>query len=455
MSFQLIPMINVNQLKSDKIDKFKFLFAIVFIFSLILRSIYAFIQFSPATIKALGDDIYYSVYANQVLNGNLFWLMPHSPEMVVAPGIPYYLAMCNLLFGDSWLFVFLVNSFISSITVLLIGITSYELFKNRAIAIITGAWSSIYVLFLRQITTGGKEIWLGLLVLVICFLLVKQYQKKNDELWGIILLSIAFILMSHIDDRYLAFNFPIFIGFYLLRSKNCMHWIKKVLLFSLFSLMLSFPWIIRNYLYYDRIIIISPRTNHLTEKIFGYEHKALIDWDLAKKNVQEQKYYLSDSQLDSIKHNLSIKGKQIDELEKQAILNGLTPRVLSIQEQYWSRFVELWRPFAIHPYYWYNGYRFAQWSFLHNISVFFSYGVLLPFFCIGLVILLIHRPRIGLSFITFIATHSLVHIFFIPFSRYRYRVPIDSLIIIISIWGLFSIIKYFYLKKMGSTLGNA
>ena len=106
----------------------------------------------------------------------------------------------------------------------------------------------------------------------------------------------------------------------------------------------------------------------------------------------------------------------------------------------------LWKPVDFWWDYSSTGFRWdGKWSLAHNLTSGFFYGLLLPFFILGFVFLYKQNRTIFWLFLVIVLYHTLIHVLFIPYSRNRYRLPIDFIIIILA-WS--SIYKISHLPKV-------
>jgi len=98
--------------------------------------------------------------------------------------------------------------------------------------------------------------------------------------------------------------------------------------------------------------------------------------------------------------------------------------------------IGLWKPFRF-----WSGYRnfpdgrfFGPWSLKHNASSIICYGLLLPFMILSIGYLVFKRAKI-VFFLTFpLLIQTLLHL--LQHGRERYRVPVDSFIIILGTMGM-------------------
>jgi len=214
------------------------------------------------------------------------------------------------------------------------------------------------------------------------------------------------------------------------------------------------PWLYRNYIVYNRPVILTVRTTVLTDKFFGKE--PLFNYSIRYNSNKDTSSIMAISEvsipiyqalLDSLK-----KGEKIESSEeriknlrnlKKAFSKGHIPHAFSPLEIRLSNFNSYWRPFNFRGYFSGNGFRYIEpWSLRLNIVSILQYGLLLPFFIIGLVLLFFRRNNNGIFLVSIVFIHSFIHTF-IAWGIPRYRYPIDAIIIIVAIWGIFESIKIF------------
>jgi hypothetical protein len=417
----------------------------LFIFAFLVRLAVGLYSYEHKKFNDFSDDNARNNFAQSIIEKGLAPDVNdyYTPESIFAPVVPLILVIKNWLFGNSWLPIFILNALIGALASLMIFHIARFYFSYK-ISLISFLWAALYPSYIRYTGTSGNEPLIVLLFAMTIFFAIKSIQtdKFKSE---IIFYSLSFILLIHTDERYISyailFTLFLFIGKYSIQLK-----LKKALIFILFSFIFSMPWMIRNYIYYDDIVLISIRTTGLTNPIL-HHRKDLMIFDHTPQNK-----YLNPTQIDSVKSDL-LKyfpdGQPISQQQIQDMKLGNIPHEFSFSEKIISRAYMLWLPMKFNGNYRITGYNHMNpWSIKHNVLMGLSYGVLLPFVLITFIFMFWKRKWTPiLLFGGMIIYHTLIHVAFIPYTRDRYRHPIDFIIIILGVYGLYLICNYFTKNK--------
>lgn len=409
--------------------------------SFLVRIIVSVVAYMNETWLKFEDDLARIEFANKILDsGFIFNIVDYkSPETIFAPWIPIIIAGKSTIFGADLLPLFLLNAVISGLTCFLIYKIAIEYFTSR-VAIIALLWGTFYINYLRYLGTCGNEPWIVFLFIATIYLIIKSLQRPED-LKYVLFSALIFTILFHTDERYISY-FALFPLLFWIGSTTNKQKVKKTVLFVFVCGLAAMPWLIRNYMVYDEIVLISVRTTNMTGIII--DHRAEL-----KYNHSSDKNFLTQSQIDSVKNGTLKKfpdGRKFRDGMVAAIQAGNVPSKFTGLEKYWSRLYFLWLPFKFHDNYRISGYTFeGSWSLAHNLSSILSYGVLIPFFFVGMVLLALRNNKFALLALIIIIYHTAVHVFLIPYSRDRYRHPIDFFIIIIGCYGI--VTTYEYLKE--------
>ncbi len=443
---------------NDKVTSKKILL-IVFVFSFAIRILFGIFIFKKEGTSIFNDDWQYINYAKNIMSQGIFVPdiiklnqgmstkdgLKGSAASIVGPGFSLIIAFSFKVFGEKFFPIIALNALISALLCVLIFYICREL-VNEKVAILAALWSTFYILFIIYTPHVLKENWLAFLFPLIIFLFLKETKRNKISLYFLILFSVLYAFLIHMDERFFTYFPALLIGFIFLDRDSWKKGLKKALV--VFSLILIFmvPWLIRNFNVYDRVVILTERTAGFTDKFFGYkeeveklknkEHEILALWEKATELLLEGK-------------EVTFKVSYLDNL-KTAIKLGYIPHRFSRLEKWISEFKELWRPFRFKGGFVGDGYRFEgpSWSLKHNLSVGLTYGLLLPFFLMGILFILKNKNWYGIFILLIIVIHTVVHVV-MAHARNRYRIPIDAFIITIAFYGLQQLyLKFEKWKKM-------
>ena len=169
------------------------------------------------------------------------------------------------------------------------------------------------------------------------------------------------------------------------------------------------PWTIHNYKFFGQVVLISPRTTAFTSKLWGENIRHITFGEL--KQTEER----------------ILKANQTGEEY------GIKPHEYSKFGKYMHAFVNFWQPTYFKPTYIQDGFRFQKWSLKHNICGLYGYGIFIPFFLIGLWLLIKRKHYFGLLLAAIPLLHGLIHTIMI-WPLERYRSPVVFCVVTIAIW---------------------
>jgi len=422
---------------------------IILLLAFCIRLGWGFYSYNKNVMEHYVDDKLYIEIASSILDKGLLHYQDNESlaYLIISPGLPIILSITKSIFGNNWMVIFTINSILSTLMVLIIYKISCQLFR-RKIALFTAVWASIYVLYIGFVPTAGKEIWMGFLFLaVFCNFLLAFYYRKGIKYF--ILFTLFFILLVFIDERYLAY-FPFYLVFLIIFEFRFKNPIKSLLNPGIFLLVFVASmslWIYRSYNITGEILILTPRTAHVTSKILGKKSR----YSDYMPSFTESRWYIPTSTIDSMlsgfKGLTDNHGRKIPDEMYQAVREGVLPHSFSYGENVVSCFFSLWKPIDISYGYTTGGYRFdGKWPLRTNLSVGLTYGILLLFSFWGWFLLFRQNRTIALLFLAIVLYQTFIHIYFIPFTRSRYRNPIDFIIIILGSYGMWKSFFYSILK---------
>lgn len=424
----------------NKLINHKYSVASLLILALAIRLTVAFVGYEKQVWKTFADDLARVRFANSIIhNGFAPELKSFKTiECILAPVVPTVLALKTVLFGSSWLPVFIINALLGAISCLLIYKIS-RLFFSHSISLMALFWAACYPSFIRYTITAGNEPWI-VLFFALTFYTCLLVMLNSNKMLMVLLHALSFTLLIHTDERYLIYG-VVFALFILVGLSSMASKIKHVSLFIIFCLLFSTPWLIRNYKVYDDLILISIRTTTISKHFIHHRPEVFI-FDHSPKTR-----YLTTQQIELVKQNkLSVfnHGKPISKQQILAIKSGNVPKEFSAIQSYWSRFYFLWVPFKFHDNYRIDGYVFnPKWSMSHNLLSMLTYGILLPFMFFAAWYLYKKRKTFQLFILSGVLLfHTLFHIALIPYARDRYRHPVDFIVIILGCIGIYVCVHY-------------
>jgi|WetSurMetagenome_2_1015567.scaffolds.fasta_scaffold00034_44 hypothetical protein len=423
----------------------------LFLASLLIRLLYSFYAYSKDIMDSFADDKGYFYLAREIVSrGKVFYDKDiHLYAEMVGPGLPWINALTLWVFGKNWLPVFIVTSFCSALVTYFIYKTA-RLVLDKPTAIIAGLWSCIYFFYINFSATAGKEILMSLCLAAIVYLLLKLFYLKKFNWPEFLILTVVFTYSFHLDERFLIFSPLIFI-YILLEETEFFKQVKlkKTLMFFILVVMLTVPWTIRNYKEFGKVVLISTRTESYTDRILGYERKEHV---IDKYNDIYGFYYIHDYQVDSIISGLKTRtdgGYLISEEQRRAMKNGNLPKPLTGIKAFWIRTKDMLRPFQVGGEFQRSGYFFYQKSLRHNLVSFAFYGIMFFLSLPGFYFMYRKNKHVFYFFLITILVYTLLHGLLIPYTNWRYRLPLDSIFIIVGSLGLIRLFEFRLIKIFG------
>lgn len=413
-----------------KIPKLLLLF---FLISLGLKLAFGIVAYEMHSTKNFVDDWDYISYANQIIEQGI-WVLDSSKlkDGGVGMGLGMILAIMFSIFGENYLVVIILNAILGALLTIIIFFIGRYIF-NAKVGLLASFWTIPYVLYYQWIPRVLKEMWIFVLFALVIYLVLLESEKKRITV-KILLVATLFTLLIHIDERFFIY-FPLIILIFLISgSSNLKIASSRCLIFFILLLTLMVPWTLRNYKVYDRIVILTPRSD------------LVLDYIFKKKSIFKKKdrFYLSNEQINAIAMGKETYNRSPLEIDR--IKRGIVPHKYSILERWYNEFFEFWAPARFNPGYVGGGYRFEARSFRNNLSIFLSYGILLPFFVLGTFLIFKEKNLKGIIIFSIILIHTVSHVL-IFWVRSRYRVPIDIFIIILASYGFFWVYDKFKAKK--------
>jgi len=409
------------RIKQNIINHEKLTLLFLFGIAIVLRTIHVVIIYGSIGTSDWADDWQYLSMGSQIADGNWNPKGVLLPYMQVAPALPVLIAFFIKIFGEPTIPIFVYNIIISSLIVPVLFYLGRCLF-NKKIGWLLAIWAVINIEFYKYNPHLLKESTVYFFLPLTLFFLVKSISV-NNYLPSLLFSVISFTWLIHTDERYFIYA-PLFALIFLFkRSLKLNKIVKLICLWGGLVLLLMIPWGIRNYRVFNQVVILSPRTTSITSKIWGE--------DLAKMHFTVE-YKPEEKSLE----------KALDFGNKY----GIIPREYGKFKARARAFINFWQPAYFKPTFIQYGYRPQKWSLAHNFAGLLFYGIFLPFYLIGIVLLLKRKLYIALYLASVPVIHSLLHAYMVwPLERYRSSV--SFIIVMIGIFVLFELfgkIKNFY-----------
>lgn len=411
----------------------------LFVFALLIRVAYTLLELRSKGIDRSNDAGDYIQFAEFMqVQG---WMVKDisTLKLHAGPGYPWVLFLdMSLTGGNSFYLSIVVNIVISALFCVLLFQLLLNLGLSRNISLGAGLWACLYVHHLRYVPALNKE---TLVILLLAFVIYMLYQSSQSiKLHMLVLGALAYSYLIHIDERYF-FYFPFLLAYMLLPQLKS--GFRNSMLFSFLVILSMIPWLYRNYIVFERPVILTERTAPFTDKLLGYESPAnpyrqdpISTYD--RKNIPVYEAF-TDSLIQG--YELKSKGYKFLDLMKEGIQNADTPYTQGKWEAKWFELKELYKPVHFQGDYTANGYRYHRpWKAASNLIYGLQYGVLLLLLPFGIVQLSRTHRRLLVLLLMIIVVHTLIHVF-IAYGLQRYRVPIDFCLMILAAFGVQFLMK--------------
>ncbi len=327
------------------------------------------------------------------------------------PLYPIFLSLFFAMGGKNFLLIRIMQALFSSFLPIVIFFIAQLLF-DRKTAIYAGCISMVYPSFIYYSGMILTEALFLILFTVACWLLIKGGVKNNNKtiMIGAITLGCA-ILTRPIGVLSLCI-FPLW--YFTLRNVS----IGKTILrsFLLVSVCLSVIgiWTVRNYIVHERFVLVTSDTGNLF-------YMSNNPW-AGGYGIYDSPNY--DKYIEKIKY---LEKEYPNEIDRSAVFmeHGIAAIIENPKRYVWligDKFVWFWNALP-------------HTCLRDKILCLFSYGILLPFFIMGMVNLLRQPKRETIILPMIIILFTIFHCTF-AYGSVRFRMTIEPYIIIIAAYTL-------------------
>jgi len=316
--------------------------------------------------------------ANKIAAGANWLSEPISPR---APGYQLLLGGLFSLFGvHQWLVIIMQAFFGGVIAFLLYRIGEKSLAPS--VGLFAAVWFSIYIQEIHFTSFMLRDVTVIMLATFTCYLLIRYAHTIRGALWT----ALAYAVLVHFDPQFLLFLPVITLYFLFYATRRRLLGVQYAFLFLGTVFVLLAPWTVRNYrVYGDPIPVALEATQYYQPAPGAITAKAPAD-------------------------------------------NG---------GGFWNNSVEYWRVMRIrdHTVPVANGPDrvLPAWSLRHNAISLATYGVLLPFFLVGVWVSVRNRNRTTLVLSIAVAGMYLIRAFY--GGSPHTRLPAEPLIILLAFYG--------------------
>ena len=387
-----------------------------------------------------GDGIQYYAYAMDVLH-KPDWLTTHLG--IVPPLYPLFLAAVYGVCGESTANATYAQTVFAGLTSVLIYLIGRTVFRKRAVGILAACWFAVYPLAAYQNARLMRETLILLLVALVVYLLLSLREKL--KMGRVIGMSAAYTALIHVDPRFLFYG-PFIILFIVTRYRFRLAGWKNAGICFLTVALLSVPWLVRNYVTYNEIILIDTRvlrsicmqsraakfhggdtpTNKVIADRYRTEEERALGLPVGRTKRQPELTYA-----DYDKHRA-----EVDEAT-----DTIGKRVRLKWKNAWWVLTEFWRVYRFRDQQrpWPDRRTAHTWSLSHNLASIATFGPLLLLTPLGAYWCFRRHRAAAWILVSPLVLHTLLHL--TQGARCRYRLPIAPLLMLLSAFTVVSILE--------------
>lgn len=395
----------------------------LFWFSLVIRLAYSGLYFWQNGVAVDSDAADYAQFAQFILDQG--WMVEDISRLNAhsGPGYPLVMALDLLLFGSmSFPFTIGIQVLMNSLTPVVFYHLGRELQIKRWLMMGLALWMAVYLQHIRYTPLLTKENLVFLLLPASIWFIIRLRNRFSYS-W-LLLWTFSYGFLIHVDERYFFF-LPILI-LYVFWKQSQWQWKPALLLCGCLALSMT-PWLYRNYVVYERPVILTERVSPFTDKLLGYTTPVNPDRQDKPNSYDRSNLEMYESITDSIQRNIPLENKFVKFIPtiQRGIQDGNPPRTYTKWESPWYEIAELLRPVRFFGGYTANGYRyFPPWKWSSNLIYGLQYGLILLLACFGMIKYFRYFNLEWWVLFTLLIFHIIMHSV-IGFGLQRYRVPMD------------------------------
>jgi len=269
------------------------------------------------------------------------------------------------------------------------------------VGLISALWLSLYVHQVHFSSLLVRDVFSGVLLAALVLILALPFKKMRYSVLG----GGIYAVLVHTDPQYILL-FPLIAIFILVFiARHLVINLQYLFLFTAFALIVSLPWTARNYVVYKQFVPVS----------------------------LEAVRYVS-----PVKERLPAKIKRVAVGAQAPVSRGRLERMK-------SNAIEFWRVVKRCEAGGDQAAGTSGWSLRHNLISAVEYGLLLPFFVIGLATAFIRREKVLLLLASVTLYYFIMRLFF--GGGERVRLQVEPFIIILAFSSLFALSERFRAQR--------
>jgi len=328
--------------------------------------------------------------ARQIATGDNWWSHPISPN---APLYQFFLAGVLLISGIRIWPAIILQAVLGGIIAFLIY-RAGEKTMRRGVGLLAALWFALYVHSMHYSSILVRDVLVALLLLTVCYILIRFAARMR----GALLAGLFYSALVHTDPQFIWFLPAIVLYLLFFATKHRLLNIHSAFLFLATTVVLFVPWTLRNY------------------KVYG---------DPMPIGLEAARYF-----------NAPVPTARVSASTAPAT------KVPPIGHNS----VELWRAARLRAV---PGEE-PPWSVRHNLISIAQYGLLIPFFLLGMYLSFRKRNTAGLVMTVAIGGYYLIRALYGGSERARGLV--EPMMILLAFYGIVNLIVYIRARR---TVGPA
>lgn len=348
------------------------------------------------------------------------------PTSFCPPLYPIFLASIIKIFGENYIIIRLLQSFIGVALVYLVYLIGKLIF-NTNIGLIAALICSFYPFFIYYTGYAMTETLNITLITLLIYLFYITVRNKSDLLP--FLLGIVLAMTCLIRAMMFAF-FLIIIILLLLEIPKGFKFKKSLYFFIGFTVLMT-PWILRNYIIHGQIVIV-PTTGGATMWMRNNP-------DVVIPEMRQAGFTVPEKVINNIRRRDLIKYPEFgdeNEVERNKIITERVKEFIKANPLFFSYLCK-------NRFLWYMSFTGStERTFWHKLIGFLTWGLILPLSLFGLLLAAIKGKFKDILIMVilmgfFAGVHTIVH------GGIRYRLPTDPFFIILASFSIIYIWDWF------------